>query len=99
MLTRKLQNYISQNEVVYQAYDELVKVSNDKEKENKDSLLRAFDTNPIIQIFKKNDQFISEDFQDLNDWSCEDDFLYFLSPIGILICITKKEAEANGLIE
>lgn len=99
MLKDKLQQYIKGNEVVYQKFNGLIEVSNIVETENRENLLKVFDTNPVVQIYKKDDQFIAEDFQELNDWSKEDDVLFLLSPAGILICIPQKEVEANDLKE
>lgn len=99
MLKDNLQQYIKDNEVVYQEYEGLIEVSNVVETENRDNLLKALNTNPVVQTYKKDDQFIAEDFQELNNWSKEDDVLFLLSPVGILICIPQKEVEANGLKE
>lgn len=99
MVEDKLHQYIKNNEVVYQELEGLIEVSNSVEKENRDNLLKAFDTNPVVQIYKKDDEFIAEDFQELNNWSKKGDVLFLLTPIRILICISQKEAESNGLTE
>lgn len=99
MVEDKLHQYIKNNEVVYQEFEGLIEVSNSVEKENRDNLLKAFDTNPVVQIYKKDDEFIAEDFQELNNWSKKGDVLFLLTPIRILICISQKEAESNGLTE
>ena len=99
MVEDKLYQYIKNNEVVYQEFEGLIEVSNSVEKENRDKLLKAFDTNPVVQIYKKDDEFIAEDFQELNNWSKKGDVLFLLTPIRILICISQKEAESNGLTE
>ena len=99
MVEDKLYQYIKNNEVVYQEFEGLIEVSNSVEKENRDNLLKAFDTNPVVQRYKKDDEFIAEDFQELNNWSKKGDVLFLLTPIRILICISQKEAESNGLTE
>lgn len=97
-LKESLQQYIEQNEVVYQASGDLVEVANESNKENRDNLLRYLRSAYIVDIFKKNDQLVKNNFQELNDWCVDDDVLFFLYPIGVLVCVTKNEAVKNNLI-
>ena len=57
-----LQLYVKNNEVVYQLCGELVEVSNETEKENKNTLLSYFNRANHIYIYDKHDSFIQEDW-------------------------------------
>lgn len=94
----KLHNYISRNEVVYQAFGELMEVSNDKEEGNRMNLLKYLNSASSINVYEKDHWYIKEEFQDINDWSKKDDVLFLLETIGVIICITRKEALENKLI-
>ena len=94
-----LLNYIKNNEVVYQFCGELMEVSNDTEKENKETLLGYFRGANRVEVYTKHDSWAKEGWPELADWSTDDDVLFLLDGIGVMICIPKKEAIANNLIE
>ena len=94
----KLLHYVETEEVVYQIVDELINVSNDENKEYKESLLAELAAANIVDVYEKDDSEIKEEFPDLNDWSTEDDALFFLVDLGVLICISKKDALFHHLI-
>lgn len=94
-----LRRYIEQNEVVYQFCGELMEVSNDKEKENKETLLGYFRRANRVEIYTKHDSFVANNWTELSSWSTDDDVLFLLDGVGVMICIPKKKAIANNLIE
>lgn len=94
-----LRRYIEQNEVVYLFCGELIGVSNDTEKENKETLLGNIRRANRVEVYTKNDILTKEGWPELSDWSMDDDVLFLLDDVGVLICIPKKEAIANSLIE
>ena len=98
-IKEKLQYFVENNEVVYQFCGELIEVSNDKEKENKESLLGFFSRASQVEVYMKHDRWAKEGWPELTDWSTDDDILFLLYGVGVLICIPKKEAIANNLIE
>lgn len=94
-----LQTYVENNEVVYQFCGELMEVSNDTEKENKVTLLGYFRRANRVEVYSKQDRWAKDGWPELTDWSTDDDMLFLLDGVGVLICIPKKEALANNLIE
>ena len=94
----KLQNYILNNEAVFQVFGELMEVANDNEEENRLNLLDYLNSASSIEIYEKGHWYIKDEFQDINDWSQKDDVLLLLETIGVLVCITRKDALNNGLI-
>ena len=94
-----LRRYIEQNEVVYQFCGELMEVSNDIEKENKETLLGYFRRANCVEVYTKHDSLAKKGWTELADWSTDDDVLFLLDGVGVLICIPKKEATANNLVE
>ena len=87
----KLYNYVSNNEVVYQFCDELMEVANESEKENKAKLLGYYPKVNRVEVYTKQDRFVADNWEELTDWSTENDMLFLLDGIGALICIPKKE--------
>ena len=94
-----LRRYIEQNEVVYQFCGELMEVSSDTEKENKETLLGYFRRANRVEVYTKHDGFVANNWSELSSWSTDDDVLFLLDGVGVLICIPKKEAIAYKLIE
>lgn len=94
----KLREYVKQNEVVFQSYGDLIEVANEAEKENKEALLSYFDDASSVEVYAKGDWYIKEEFADLEGWATEDDVLFLLQNIGVLICVPKKLALDNNLI-
>ncbi len=94
-----LRTYVESNEVVYQFCGELMNVSNDNEKENKESLLKYFRRANRVEVYTKHDRWAKDGWPELTDWSMDDDVLFLLDGVGVMICISKKEAIANNLIE
>ena len=93
-----LQAYVEANEVVYQFYGELMQVSNSTEKENKETLLDYFRRANRVELYTKHDRWAKDGWPELADWSTDDDVLFLLNGIGVMICIPKKEAVKKHLI-
>lgn len=93
-----LRRYIEQNEVVYQFCDELMELSNDTEKASKKTLLQYFHRANCVKVYTKYDSWAKDGWPELADWSTDDDILFLLDGVGVMICIPKKEAIANNLI-
>lgn len=93
-----LRTYIETNEVVYQFSGELMEVANDTEKENKEHLLGYFRRANRVEIYKKHDRWAKDGWPELTDWSTDNDVLFLLDGVGVMICIPQKEALANNLI-
>jgi len=96
---KELTDYISKEEVVFQRLNELVDVSSFKNQENRDSLLKDINTSSAVEIYKKDDNNICNEFAELNDWSTNDDIFFLLKITGTLICIPSDIVYENGLIE
>lgn len=94
-----LRKYVEFHEVVYQFCGELMEVSNDTEKENKETLLGYFRRANRVEVYTKHDRWANDGCPKLVDWSTDDDLLFLLDGVGVMICIPKKEAIANNLIE
>lgn len=93
-----LQAYVEANEVVYQFCGELMEVSNGTEKENKETLLDYFRRANRVELYTKHDRWAKDGWPELADWSTDDDVLFLLDGVGVMICIPKKEAVKNHLI-
>lgn len=93
-----LRDYIKQNEVVFQAFGDLIEIANESEEKNKQELLSYFDKVASVEVYSKGHWYIKEDFCELNDWSSDDDVLFLLQNIGVLICVPKNLAVQNKLI-
>ena len=93
------QGYIEGNEMIYQFYCEFMEVSSDTKKENKEEHLGYFRRANRMEVYTKHDRWAKEGWPELTDWSTDDDILFLLDGVGVLICIPKKEAIANNLIE
>ena len=97
-IKENLRAYIIKNEVVFQAFGDLVEVANEVEKENREKLLAYFDDASSVEVYPKGHWFIKDEFADLDGWATEDDVMFLLQNMGVLICITRKEALNNELI-
>ena len=62
------------------------------------SLLKSLDLVSSIELYQKDDSFIHEPFENLDNWATGDDALFLLEIIGILICIPCKLATAHNLL-
>lgn len=93
-----LQKYVEANEVVYQFCGELMEVSNDMEKENKETLLGYFRRANRVEVYTKHDSWAKDGWPELADWSTDDDVLFLLDGVGVMIRIPKKEAISNNFI-
>lgn len=89
-ITSQLLDYILNNEVVYQFCGELIEVSNNVEKENKETLLGCFHRNSRVEVYTKHDRWAKEGWPELANWSTDDDVLFLLD--GVLICVPKRYA-------
>ena len=63
-----LREYVMRNEVVFQAYGDLIEVANEAEKGNKEALLSYFDDASSVEEYDKGHWFIKEEFADLDEW-------------------------------
>ena len=97
-IKENLRTYIINNEVVFQAFGGLVEVANEAEKENREELLVYFDDASSVEVYQKGHWFIKDEFADLDGWATDDDVLFLLQNIGVLICVPKKLALDNNLI-
>lgn len=93
-----LQKYVEANDVVYQFCGELMEVSNDMEKENKETLLGYFRRANRVEVYTKHDSWAKDGWPELADWSTDDDVLFLLDGVGVMIRIPKKEAISNNFI-
>ena len=93
-----LREYVMRNEVVFQAFGNLVEVANEAEKENREELLAYFDDASSVEVYQKGHWFIKDEFADVDGWATDDDVLFLLQNIGVLICISKKDALNNEII-
>ena len=93
-----LQKYVEANEVVFQFCGELMNISNDAEKENKETLLGFFYRANRVEVYTKQDRWAKDGWPELADWSTDDDVLFLLDGVGVMICIPKKDALDNHLI-
>lgn len=97
-IKENLRAYITNNEVVFQAFGNLVEVANEAEKENREELLAYFDDASSVEVYHKGHWFVKDEFADLDGWATDDDVLFLLQNIGVLICVPKKLALDNNLI-
>lgn len=97
-IKEKLQYYINNKEVVYQFCGELIDISNETMQKNKNALLDSFNRANLIEIYGKHNSFVGNGLSKLTEWSTDNDVLFLLDGIGVLICISKKSALDNNLI-
>lgn len=71
-----LREYVKENEVVYQFCGDLMEVSNDIEKENKETLLGYFRRANCVEVYTKHDSLAKKGWTELADWSTDDDVLF-----------------------
>lgn len=64
----KLREYVQENEVVFQAFGDLVEVANEAEKENKEALLSYFDDASSVEVYDKGHWYVKDEFADLDEW-------------------------------
>lgn len=86
-----LREYVKENEVVFQAFGSLVEVANGAEKENREELLSYFDDASSVEIYQKGHWFIKDEFADLDGWATQDDVLFLLQNIGVMICVANNK--------
>ncbi|OQC18135.1 MAG: hypothetical protein BWX72_00251 [Firmicutes bacterium ADurb.Bin080] len=99
-IIERLSEYVENNEVVYQFCGELVEVSNDENPNNRLTLVESLAKVSNVGVYNKGTSDIHESFEELDDWSTENDCLFLLVPVGLLLCIPKTIAiDANLLIE
>lgn len=87
-----LRNYIENNEVVYQVCGELVEVSNAENADKRLSLLFYFGHASGVEAYSKGHHFIHEAFEEIDNWSTDNDVLLLLETMGIVVCIPRKLA-------
>ena len=93
-----LREYVMRNEVVFQAFGDLVEVANEAEMQNREELLAYFDKASSVEVYHKGHWFIKDEFADLDGWATDDDVMFLLQNIGVLICVPKQHAIVNKLI-
>ena len=80
-----LREYVMRNEVVFQAFGDLVEVANEAEKENREELLAYFDKTSSVEVYQKGHWFIKDEFADLDGWAVEDDVMFLTSRLKLAI--------------
>ena len=80
-----LREYVMRNEVVLQAFGNLMEVANDAEKENREELLAYFDDASSVEVYQKGHWFIKDEFADLDGWATEDDVMFLTSRLKLAI--------------
>lgn len=93
-----LLDFVKNNEVVYQPFGDLVEVANTKETENREALIEYLKQAASVEVFPKGHWFIKNDFAELDGWSTDEDVLFLLQPIDVLICVPQKNARGNNLL-
>lgn len=96
--TKKLLDYIKSNEVVYQTYGGLIEVSNDSNIDNRSELINFINRADSVEVYHKDDTFIQEPFEDLNNWATKDDIFFLLQIAGVLLCIPKQLVTENAIL-
>lgn len=97
-IKEKLQHYISNNKVVYQFYSEPIEISNETIQKSKNALLVSFNKANLIKRYGKHNSFVKDGWSELTERSADDDVLFLLDGVGVLICIPRKSALDNNLI-
>ena len=80
-----LREYVMRNEVVFQAFGNLVEVANDAEKENREELLAYFDDASSVEVYQKGHWFIKDEFADLDGWATDDDVMFLLPDFKLAV--------------
>ena len=88
-----LRRYIKQNEVVYKFCGELMEVSNQTEKENKETLLGYFRRANRVEVYTKHDRWAKDGWPELADWSTDDDVLFLLDGVGVMVVFQRKRLD------
>lgn len=96
--TKKLLDYIKSNEVVYQTYGGLIEVANDSNIGNRNELINLFNRADCVEVYHKDDTFIQEPFENLNNWATKDDIFFLLQIVGVLLCIPKQLVTENAIL-
>lgn len=96
--TNKLLDYIKSNEVVYQTYGGLIEVANDSNIDNRCELIDYISRADCVEVYHKDDTFIQEPFEDLNNWATKDDIFFLLQIVGVLLCIPKRLVTENAIL-
>ena len=80
-----LREYVKRNEVVFQAFGNLVEVANEAEMENREELLSYFDDASSVEVYQKGHWFIKDEFADLDRWATDDDVMFLISRLKLAI--------------
>lgn len=96
--TKKLLDYVKSNEVVYQTYGGLIEVANDSNIDNRSELIDFINQADSVDVYYKDDTFIQEPFEDLNNWATKDDIFFLLQIVGVLLCIPKRLVTENAIL-
>ena len=97
-MKEKLQYYINNNEVVCQFRSELVEASNETTQENKNAGPDYFNRVKPIEVYGKHHSFTRDNWSELTDWVTNDDFLFLLDCVGMMIRTPKKEVLTNNIL-
>lgn len=93
-----LREYVKEKEVVFQALGSLVEVANEAEQDNSEEFLTYFDETSSVEIYQKGLWFIKDEFADFDGWATQDDVLFLLPSISVLIYVPKEQTIGNKLI-
>lgn len=97
-MKEKLQYYINNNEVVCQFRSELVEASNETTQVNKNAGPDYFNRVKPIEVYGNHHSFTRDNWSELTDWVTNDDFLFLLDCVGMMIRTPKKEVLTNNII-
>ena len=92
-------NYIQNKEVVYQVYDELMKVSNSENLENRQFLLDNLYCAQFVEVCYKGEKSEEGNFSDLTGWATNEDVFSLVESSGGLMCIPRKSVVKNEIFE
>ena len=92
-----LYDYIEKNEVVYQEKECLIEVANDKEVENRKYVESLVKKSFSVKSHNKGDLCLDNGYEELINWSTDNDILFLLEPSEVMICIPKACATENIL--
>ena len=93
-----LREYVKRNEVVFQAFGDLVEVANEAEMENREELLAYFDDASSVEVYPKGHKFIKDEFADLDGWATDDDVLFLFTEYRDTDLHVKQHTIENKLI-
>lgn len=91
-------NYIQNKEVVYQVYDELMKVSNSENLENRQFLLDNLICAQFVEVYYNCEKLKEGNFSDLTGWGTNKNIFSLVESSGGLMCIPLKLVVENEIL-